>query len=52
MNSMTVLVAHAYEPRHIASLQSLFPDIHFVQLAKDGTVPPGGEQARCCSFSR
>ena len=50
MNTITVLVARAYEPRHIASLQTHFPDIHFVQLAQDGTVPPGGEQAQALLF--
>lgn len=50
MNALTVLVANAYQPHHLAKLRESFTDVHFVQLPKDGTVPAGGESAEVLLF--
>ena len=50
MNSFTVLVANAYQPAHLASLRENFPDVRFVQLPKDGTVPAEGAGAQVLLF--
>ncbi len=50
MNPLTVLVANAYQPHHLAKLRASFSDVNFVQLPKDGAVPVGGESAEVLLF--
>ncbi len=50
MPALTVLVANRFEPRHLAHLREHFPRVNFVQLAKDGTVPAGGEDGTVLMF--
>lgn len=50
MDALTVLVAAAYQPHHLATLRENFADVKFVQLAKDGTVPADGRDATILLF--
>jgi phosphoglycerate dehydrogenase-like enzyme len=50
MVAQTVLVAAAYQPHHLASLRENFPDVNFVQILKDGSVPAEGKDASILLF--
>ncbi|CAG0943468.1 partial Hydroxypyruvate reductase, partial [Anaerolineae bacterium] len=50
MKSLTVLVAHIYSPQHLACLRERFPDVTFVPIPKDGTIPAGAEDAQVLLF--
>lgn len=50
MSPPTILVANAYKPHHLAKLREHFPELKFVQLPQDGTVPGDGKDASVLLF--
>lgn len=45
MSVSKVLVSSVFEPQHLRILRDKFPEIQFIQLPEDGTVPPEGTDA-------
>jgi len=42
---LTVLVSHVFDAAQVGDIRASFPDVRFVQLPLDGTVPPEGRDA-------